>query len=80
MTTAVQNDSHGVNFINQTTIYVSTRSPLSDEQTRGITNELLRIIGTTNHTHDVTFRFIDEDNLTQAHASVDDKLRVSVNN
>ena len=67
------------NFSSQTTIYVSTRAKLNAEQTNGITNELLRIIGNPNSSRGVTFRFIEEDNLTQAHASVDSQLRVSVN-
>ena len=67
------------NFLNETIIYVSTRAKLNVEQTRGITDELLRIIGCTTGNPGVTFRFIDEDNLTQAHASVDNNLKVSVN-
>jgi hypothetical protein len=67
------------NFLNETTIYVSTRAKLNVEQTRGITDELLRIIGYTTNSRGVTFRFIDEDDLTQAHASVDNNLKISVN-
>lgn len=69
----------GENFFNPTTIYVSTRAKLNAGQTRGITDELLRIIGCTHNSQNVQFRFVDEDDLTQAHASVDEKLRVSVN-
>jgi len=69
----------GENFLSQTTIYVSTRAKLDAGQTRGITDELLRIIGCANTNQSVQFRFIDEDDLTQAHASVDEQLRVSVN-
>jgi hypothetical protein len=67
------------NFVNDTIIYVSTQARLSAGQTQGITDELLRIIGYSDHNHGVQFRFIDEDGLTQAHASVDKELRVSVN-
>ncbi|MEO6977283.1 MAG: hypothetical protein ABI113_02860, partial [Mucilaginibacter sp.] len=63
------------NFVNDTVIYVSTQARLSAGQTQGITDELLRIIGYSDHSHGVQFRFIDEDGLTQAHASVDKELR-----
>jgi hypothetical protein len=69
----------GGNYLNQTTIYVSTQAKLNASQTQGIADELLRIIGYSDHSHGVQFRFIEEDGLTQAHASVDKELRVSVN-
>jgi hypothetical protein len=63
----------------ETTIYVSTSSKLNFEQTQSITNELLRIIGFPNDTG-FKFHFIDEGDLIQANASVDNELRVSINN
>ena len=67
------------NFVNETTIYVSTKTKLNTEQTQNITTELLRIMGAHN-TRGLKFQFIADDGLTQAHASVDDRLKVSVNN
>jgi len=69
----------GGSFLNDTIIYVSTQARLSAGQTQGITDELLRIIGCADNRQHVKFRFIEEDGLTQAHASVDKELRVSVN-
>jgi hypothetical protein len=63
---------------NETIIYVSTQSKLNLEQTQSITDELLRIIGYTNSHPEFRFRFIAGDNLIQAHASVDNELRVSI--
>ena len=68
------------NFSNETTIYVSTQSKLNFEQTQSITDELLRIIGYTNYHPEFRFRFIAGGDLVQAHASVDNELKVSVNN
>jgi hypothetical protein len=64
----------------ETTIYVSTSSKLNFEQTQSITNELLQIIGYPNSNAGVKFRFIDEGDLIQAHASVNNELKISVNN
>ncbi len=68
------------NFSNETTIYVSTQSKLNEEQTQSITNELLGIMGCKNSSRGFKFEFIEQDGLTQAHASVDSRMRVSVNN
>lgn len=68
------------NYSREVTIYVSTRSKLNIEQTQTITNELLRIIGHPNSYAGYKFEFIDEGDLIQAHASVDNQLRVSVIN
>ena len=68
------------NFLKETIIYVSTQSKLNFEQTQSITNELLHIIGYTNPYPEVRFRFIDEGDLIQAHASVDNQLKISVKN
>jgi hypothetical protein len=63
----------------ETTIYVSTKSKLDEEQTQSITDELLRIIGYTNYHPELKFQFIEEGSLIQAHASVDNNLNLSVN-
>lgn len=68
------------NFTKPTTIYVSTRSKLNIEQTQSIANELLSIMGYTNENRGVNFRFTANDGLTQAHASADDRLLLSINN
>ena len=68
------------NYSREVTIYVSTQSKLNVEQTQTITNELLRIIGHPNSYAGYKFEFIDEGDLIQAHASVDNELRVSVIN
>ncbi len=68
------------NFSNETTIYVSTKAKLNVEQTQSITDELLGIMGYTDSYRGVRIRFIDEDGLTQANASVDHNLKVSINN
>jgi hypothetical protein len=69
------------NFSNETTIYVSTQSKLNFEQTQSITDELLRIIGYSNCQPGLRFQFIIADgDQVQAHASVDNELKVSVNN
>ena len=62
----------------ETSIYVSTSSKLNFEQTQSITNELLRIIGFPHDTG-LKFHFIDEGDLIEANASVDNELRVSIN-
>ena len=64
----------------ETTIYVSTSTKLNFEQTQSITDELLRIIGFPNDKAALKFHFIDEDNLIQANASVDNELKLSINN
>jgi hypothetical protein len=69
-----------VNFLRETTIYVSTRSKLNVEQTQTIANELLRIMGHSNNYAGFKFKFIDEGNLIQAHASVDNELKISIIN
>jgi hypothetical protein len=68
------------NFTNPTTIYVSTKFELNVQQTQSIANELLNIIGYTNRHRGVNFRFIADDGLVQAHATVSDQLLLSVNN
>ena len=68
------------NFSADTIIYVSTQLRLNCEQTQSIADELSRIMGRENSCRGISFRFIDEDNLTQAHASVDNALRISVKN
>ena len=68
------------NFSAETTIYVSTSSKLNAEQTQSITDELLRIIGCGDCSPGCKFRFIDEGELVEAHASVDSELKVSVIN
>ncbi|HEY8783936.1 MAG TPA: hypothetical protein VIM16_20070 [Mucilaginibacter sp.] len=67
-------------FLKETTIYVSTLSKLNLEQTQSVTDQLLRIIGYANCYSAFNFRFIDENDLIQAHASVDSELRVSIKN
>ena len=64
----------------ETTIYVSTQSKLNFEQTESITNELLRIIGYPNYNQGLKFHFIDEGDLIEANASVDNNFHVSINN
>ena len=68
------------NFSTETTIYVSTSSRLNAEQTQSITQELLQIMGCTNGCPGCKFRFINEGELVEAHAYVDNKLKVSVMN
>jgi len=63
----------------ETTIYVSTSSKLNFEQTQSITNELLRIIGFPNDNGGLKFRFIDQGDLIEANASVDNDLKLSIN-
>lgn len=65
-------------FLRETTIYVSTSLKLNLEQTKSVTDELLRIIGYPNYNPGFKFEFIDKNALTQANASVDDKLKVSL--
>jgi hypothetical protein len=67
-------------FSRETTIYVSTASKLNFEQSQSVTDELLRIIGHPNDYAGFKFQFIEEGDITQAHACVDSKLRVSINN
>jgi hypothetical protein len=64
----------------ETTIYVSTSSTLNFEQTENITSELLRIIGYPNNYSEFKFHFIEEGILIQAHASVDNEMRLLINN
>jgi len=64
----------------ETTIYVSTSSKLNFEQTESITNELLRIIGFPNDKVALKFNFIDGGDLIEANASVDNELKLSINN
>ncbi len=67
------------NFSTETTIYVSTASKLSFEQTQSITNELLRIMGYPDFYKGFKFRFVDGDEV-EAHACVDNQLKISVRN
>ena len=67
-------------FSKKTTIYVSTSTKLSVEQTQNATNELLRIIGYPNNYTGFKFHFIDGGDLIQANASVDSEFHVSIGN
>ena len=67
------------NFSMETTIYVSTASKLNFEQTQSITNELLRIMGYPDFYKGLKFRFVDGGEV-EAHASVDNELKISVIN
>lgn len=67
-------------FATETNIYVSTASKLNFEQTQSVTNELLHILGYPNSYTGFKFHFIDGGDLIQANASVDHKLKVSIEN
>ncbi len=67
------------NFSMETIIYVSTASKLTFEQTQSITNALLHIMGYPGFYKGLKFRFIDGGE-TEAHASVDNELKISVIN
>jgi hypothetical protein len=68
------------NFSMETTIYVSTASKLNFEQTQSITNELLHIMGYPDFQKGFKFRFIDGVEMVEAHAFVDNNLKISVIN
>lgn len=65
-------------FLKETTIYVSTSSKLTFDQTQNVIHELLHIIGYPNNYSGFNFQFIDGGNLIQANASVDSNFRVSI--
>lgn len=64
----------------ETAIYVSTSSKLNIEQTRNITDELLRIIGYPSNYNGFKIHFVAEGEGVQANAYVDSELRVSFGN
>jgi hypothetical protein len=68
------------NFSMETTIYVSTASKLDVEQTQSVTNELLHIMGYPDFYKGFKFRFIDGGEMEEAHAFVDNNLKISVRN
>ena len=67
-------------FSMETTIYVSTSSKLSSEQTQSVTNELLHLMGYQDFCPEFNFQFIDAGDLIEANASVDNELKVSIGN
>jgi hypothetical protein len=67
-------------FSMETTIYVSTSSKLSSEQTQSVTNELLQLMGYQDCYPELNFQFIDAGDLIEANASVDNELKVSIRN
>jgi hypothetical protein len=66
------------NFSKETTIYVSTSSTLTFDQTQNVISELLHIIGYPNNYTGFKFQFVEGGDLVQANASVDSKFRVSI--
>jgi hypothetical protein len=62
----------------ETTVYVSTSSKLTSDQTQNVIHELLRIIGYPSNYSGFNFQFIDDGELIQANASVDSNFRVSI--
>jgi hypothetical protein len=66
-------------FSMETTIYVSTVSKLTFEQTQSISNELLHIMGYPDFHKGFNFRFVDGSEM-EAHAAVDNELKISVIN
>ena len=67
-------------FSRETTIYVSTKAKLNSEQTQSVTDELLHLMGYQNRYPGFNFQFIEEGDLVEANASVDNELRVSIRN
>jgi len=65
-------------FAKETTVYVSTSSKLTVDQTQNVIGELLRIIGYPNNYSGFKFQFVDDGELIHANASVDSNLRVSI--
>ena len=68
------------NFTMETTIYVSTESKLTSDQTQNVIHELLRIIGYPDNYKGFKFQFVDGGTSVQANASVDSAFRVSIGN
>lgn len=68
------------NSTTETNIYVSTASKLNFEQARSVTNELLHILGYPDGYAGFKFHFIDGGHLIQANASVDNMLKISIEN
>jgi hypothetical protein len=64
----------------QTAIYVSTSSKLNTEQTRSITDELLRIIGYPSNYNGFKIHFIAAEDGLQANAYVDSNFKISIGN
>ena len=64
----------------ETAIYVSTSSELDVEQTRSITDELLRIIGYPSNYNGFKIHFIAQEEGVQANAYVDSNFKVSIGN
>ena len=64
----------------KTAIYVSTLTKLNVEQTKSITNELLRIIGYPDNYTGFKIHFIAEEEGVQANAYVDRNFKVSIGN
>ena len=67
-------------FSRETDIYVSTSLKLNVEQTQSVTCDLLKLLGYPSTYHGFKFHFIDEGDLVQANASVDDDLKVVILN
>lgn len=64
----------------ETAIYVSTSSQLDAEQTKSITDELLRIIGYPSNYDGFKIHFVNEGNRVQANAYVSSDLKLSFGN
>jgi len=65
-------------FSGKTTIYVSTSSKLTFDQTQNVIDELLGIIGYPKTYAGFQFQFIDDGELIHANASVDSNFKVSI--
>jgi len=65
-------------FSRETTIYVSTMSKLTVDQTQKVVNDLLRIMGYPSNYSGFKFQFIDAGNLVRANAFVDSNFKVSI--
>ena len=61
-----------------TAIYVSTPSKLNDEQTKSITDELLRIIGYPSNYDGFEINFVSAGDDVQANAYVSSDLKISI--
>ena len=67
-------------FSSETDIYISTKAKLNAEQTQSVTEELLHLMGYQSSNLGFNFHFIEESDLIEANASVDNELKVSVRN
>jgi hypothetical protein len=67
-------------YSRETDIYVSTKAKLNSEQTQSVTEELLHLMGYQSSNLGFNFHFIEDGDLIEANASVDNELKVSVRN